>query len=317
MDARSRHDGPQPARCTGWLRHRTWYAIALSSELRTGSPVAADLFGERHALYRDSRGAAVALGARCAHMGADLSRGSVVGDELQCFFHQFRYGRDGRCSGVPSGERAPSAARVPALDVHERFGLVWVYYGDAAAGEPPGLPGDVEEGLAVRARRTDVFPVEPWVILGNSFDFQHLRYVHRLRFEDPADIRWHEDGRVEYEVRFDSDEVGSFEQRIRVSGTNTVSYVTTGAVESMGLFTSTPVAAGAQSWYVAATPRIGSEAEIEARLAYQEGLADALLADDTRAFEGMEFQIGALIGSDRHLARWFRHAQRFPVREPR
>jgi phenylpropionate dioxygenase-like ring-hydroxylating dioxygenase large terminal subunit len=249
-------------------------------------------------------------------MGADLSRGSVVGDELQCFFHQFRYGRDGRCSGVPSGERAPSAARVPALPVRERFGLVWAYYGDPAVGDPPGLPGDVEAGLAVRARRTDVFPVEPWVILGNSFDFQHLRYVHRLRFEDPADIRWHEDGRVEYEVRFESDEVGCFEQRIRVSGTNSVAYVTTGAVDSMGLFTSTPTSAGAQSFYVAATPVVGCESEIEARLAYQEGLADALLADDTRAFEGMEFQVGALIGSDRQLARWFRHAQGFPVRDP-
>jgi hypothetical protein len=191
--------------------------------------------------------------------------------------------------------------------------MVWLFHGEEASGEPPGIPGCDGLELAVRARRTDVFPVEPWVILGNSFDFQHLRYVHRLRFSDPEDIRWLPDGRVEYEVSFDSEEIGRFEQRIRVSGTNTVAYATTGAVDSMGLFTSTPTRCGAQSYYVAATPRSGSQAEIEERLRFQEGLADALLLDDTRAFAGMDFREGAFVPEDRHLVRWFRHARAFPL----
>ena len=296
-----------------WLRHRTWYVVALSSEIGGGRVHAADLFGQRLAVYREGSGRPAVLAARCPHMGADLARGSVVGDELRCAFHHFRYGRDGVCSGTPSGGRIPVAARTPAFPAVERFGLVWAFYAARAEGEPPGVPDFADADLAVRSRRTDRFPVEPWVILGNSFDFQHLRYVHRLRFEDPAEIRWHADGRVEYRVRFDSAEIGSFEQHVCVSGTNTVAYVTSGAVESMGMFTSTPTRGGAQSYYLAATPRAGSASEIEARLAYQEKLADALLADDTRAFEGMEFREGALIEADRHLARWFRHARAFPV----
>jgi hypothetical protein len=157
-----------------------------------------------------------------------------------------------------------------------------------------------------------VFPVEPWVILGNSFDFQHLRYVHRLAFEDPADVHWADDGTVEYDCTFDSPDLGAFTQRIRVSGTNTVSYVTTGAVDSLGMFTSTPTAAGAQSYYLAATPDAGTAAEIEERLAFQEAIADALLVDDTRSFRGMQFQEGAFVGADRHLVRWFRHARSYP-----
>ncbi len=296
-----------------WLRHRTWYVVALSSEVGAGAVHAGDLFGERIAVYRDRAGLPVVLSARCPHMGADLARGQLVGDDIQCRFHHFRFGRGGACTGVPSGERAPAAARVRSFPAVERWGMVWVWNGDAAVGDPPAIPGFSDADLAQRARRTDLFPVEPWVILGNSFDFQHLRYVHRLRFEDPAEIRWQSDGSVEYAVRFESPEIGSFEQRVRVSGTNTVAYVTTGAVDSMGMFTSTPTCGGAQSYYLAATPRRGEASEIEARLAFQESLADALLADDASAFAGMDFQVGALVAADRHLARWFAHARAFPV----
>ena len=298
---------------SSWIRHRTWYAVALSAEIDQGRAHGTDLFGQRLVAYRDSAGAPVVLGARCPHMGADLALGDVVGDAIRCTFHHFCFDASGTCTSIPSGGTIPAAARVPSFPARERWGIVWAFNGEQAEGEPPGIIGYDDTDIAVRARRTDVFPVEPWVILGNSFDFQHLRYVHRLAFEDPADIRWHDDGRVEYEVKFESPDIGVFEQRIRVSGTNTVSYVTTGSVDSMGLFTSTPTAAGAQSYYLAATPRTGSAGEIEERLLYQEAIADALLVDDTRAFAGMDFQEGAFVGADRHLVRWFRHAHDFPA----
>lgn len=297
---------------SGWLRHRTWYVVALASEIDDGAVHGAELFDRRVVVYRDASGAPVVLGARCPHMGADLALGDVVGDDIRCTFHHFCFGPDGRCTSVPSGDRVPPAAKVPSYPAVERWGMVWAFNGDVAEGEPPRIRDHDDASLVVRARRTDLFPVEPWVILGNSFDFQHLRYVHGLRFEDPDPIEWLDDGSVEYEVPFDSDAIGSFCQRIRVSGTNTVSYVTTGSVDSMGLFTTTPCRDGAQSYYLAATPRVGTDDEIEARLAYQEVMADALLVDDTRAFAGMEFQEGTFVGADRHLVRWFRHARAHP-----
>ena len=297
----------------GWLRHRTWFAVALSSEINGGAVHRAELFDDRLVVFRESSGAPVVLGARCPHMGADLGLGEVVGDTIRCTFHHFCFGADGRCASVPSGERVPPAAHVPSFPAVERWGLVWAFNGEEPEGGPPGIRGYDDTGLVVRARRTDVFPVEPWVILGNSFDFQHLRYVHGLRFEDPDPITWNEDGTVEYDVPFDSDEIGSFAQRIRVSGTNTVSYVTSGAVDSMGLFTSTPCATGSQSYYLAATSRDGDAEAVEARLAFQEVVADSLLVDDIRAFTGMDFREGAFVSADRHLVQWFRHARNFPV----
>ena len=301
---------------SGWLRHRTWFAVALSCEIDGGAVHRSELFDTRIVVYRASSGAPVVLGARCPHMGADLGLGDVIGDDIRCTFHHFCFDPNGRCTSIPSGDRIPAAAHVPSFPATERWGIVWAFNGIEPEGDPPGIRGCEDAGLAVRARRTDIFPVEPWVILGNSFDFQHLRYVHRLRFDDPDPITWHDNGWVEYDVPFDSDEIGSFAQRIRVSGTNTVSYVTTGAVDSMGLFTSSPTAAGSQSYYLAATPRDGTDDEIEARLLFQEAVADALLLDDTRAFAGMEFREGAFVAADRHLVRWFRHARAHSVFRP-
>jgi hypothetical protein len=83
----------------------------------------------------------------------------------------------------------------------------------------------------------------------------------------------------------------------------------------MGLFTTTPTSVGGQSYYISATPRTGSPDEIEERLAFQEKLADDLLVDDIRAFTGMRFTEGAMVGADRHLVRWFRHARTYPQRD--
>ena len=299
---------------------QNWYAVALAQEIDDGRVVGADLFDGRVVVYRTAAGTPVVLSSRCPHMGADLALGDVVGDDIRCTFHHFCFAPDGHCSGIPSDDKIPARARVTSFPTAERWGLIWAFNGPEPLFEAPGIRDYDDGALAVRARRTDMFPVEPWVIMGNSFDFSHLRYLHRLVFDDPDDIRW---GRyeIEYDVTFKSEELGTFEQRIRNTGTNTVSYVTTGAVDSMGLFTSTPTPRGSQSYYIAATPDTGgddpsSSSDVEARLALQETIADELLKDDTRAFRGMRFQEGAFVGADRHLRKYFRWVHDFPKHRP-
>lgn len=295
--------------------HAAWYAVALADEVTDREPLGVPFGSGRLALYRGTDREVVALDARCAHLGADLARGAVVDGELQCMFHHFRYGADGRCTSIPSGGRIPLSACVQRFPVRERWGLVWVFNGDEPVGEPPAIRDHADADLVVRARRTDLFPVEPWVIIINSFDFQHLRYVHDLVFDfDESTIRWG-DRAVEYEMTFTMPDGLVVDQRIRVSGTNSVSYVTAGEVDSMGLFTSTPVGVGSQSYYVAATPRAGDGAE-EDRLLLQEHLADELLKDDTQAFAGMRFHRGALVAEDRSIVRFLRYVHEQPTWRP-
>ena len=297
------------------LPHQTWFAVGLSSEVPINGVIGVPFAGGRLALFRRSDGSVAALSARCAHMGADLAAGEVIDDQLRCMFHHFCYGADGRCSKVPSGGRVPAGARVHSFPVAESLGLVWIFNGENPPGDPPGIVGYDPTELAARARRTDVFGVDPWVIIVNSFDFMHLRHVHGLKFDfDESTIRWG-DRRVEYGMTFTMPDGLVANQQICVFGTNTVSYVTGGQVDSMGLFTSTPIGCGSQSYYVAATPP-GSESEVEERLQLQEHIADELLKDDTRAFAGMRFKQGAFVSGDRSVVRYLSYIRGFPTHDP-
>jgi phenylpropionate dioxygenase-like ring-hydroxylating dioxygenase large terminal subunit len=292
--------------------HAIWYAVALSTEVTGTEPVGVSFFDGRLALYRTPSGSVVALDSRCPHMGADLARGDIVDDQLRCMFHHFRFGPDGHCTAIPSGGRIPASARVRSFPCSERWGLVWVFNGDEPSDPPPGIRDYNDDGLLVRSRRTDVFPVEPWVIMINFFDFQHLRYVHNLNFDfDESTIRWY-DQRVEYDITFILPDGLVSAQRNRLTGTNTVSWVTSGEVDSMGMFTSTPTSAGSQSYYVAATPG-GVDENGEERLQLQERIADEFLKDDTRAFAGMRFHEGALVAEDRSIVRYLSYVKNYPT----
>jgi hypothetical protein len=134
-------------------------------------------------------------------------------------------------------------------------------------------------------------------------------------------VVWDVPYRIEEEMTFETPEAMVIDQRIRVCGTNTVSYVTGGEVDSMGMFTSTPVPGGSQSYYIAATPdtRVtdgDGGAAVAARLDLQEHLADLLLEDDTRAFAHMKFREGAFVGADRSLRRYFQWVHEFPKHDP-
>jgi len=301
---------------------QNWYAVCLASEIDGGAVVGADVLGGRVAVYRSSDGAPVVLSSVCPHMGADLAGGEVLGDDLRCMFHFFRFGPDGTCTGIPSEDNVPGSARVHSFPVAERFGLVWMFNGPEPLFETPGLRDYDDDSVVVRTRRTDLFPVEPWVIMANSFDYQHLRFVHGFEFEfDETTVDWSVPYRIEESMTFATPEGMVIDQRIRVCGTNTVSYVTAGEVDSMGMFTSTPVPGGSQSYYVAATPdtRV-TDADgglaVAARLDLQEHLADLLLQDDTRAFAHMRFKEGAFVGADRSLRKYFQWVKAFPKHDP-
>jgi nitrite reductase/ring-hydroxylating ferredoxin subunit len=66
-------------------------------------------------------GRVYALGLRCPHAGALLSRGTIVGDCLQCPLHGGRFALDG--GTVRAG---PARHGVPAYDVQVRDGSIYV-----------------------------------------------------------------------------------------------------------------------------------------------------------------------------------------------
>jgi phenylpropionate dioxygenase-like ring-hydroxylating dioxygenase large terminal subunit len=303
----------------GQIHHQSWYAVALSSEVEAGRVLGCEFLNGRVAVYRRSSGEPVVLTARCPHMGADLALGAVLGDELRCTYHHFRFGPTGRCTAIPCEGPIPPGARVFSYPCAERLGVIWAFNGEAPLFPPPEVRDFAPPDLLVRARKAHIFTVAPWISVGNSFDFLHLRHVHGLSFDfDPKQIRWIGEHQAEYEIEFHSAELGRFQQRVRVSGPNVVSYLTVAETTSIGLFTSTPVGSTAQSYCIAAVPKDPSLApgELEDRLRRQEALMDTLLADDARTLTGIRFKVGALVGEDRAMAKFLRWVSAFPTAAP-
>jgi len=105
-----------------------WHGVAYSRDV-TSAPHRTELLGESLVVWRDSRGTPHAFRDLCIHRGTALSLGSVVGDEIMCAYHGWRYGVDGKCTAIPQLQdptRVPAKARVTAYRCQERYGIVWV-----------------------------------------------------------------------------------------------------------------------------------------------------------------------------------------------
>ena len=157
-----------------------WYAVAAARGIRPGDRRRVRI-GERDLIvYRDATGTLRAVDRACPHLGADLARGTVVGEGLQCVFHQWRWGPDGTCV---AGGGVGSGARLRTYAVRERWGLVWIWAGDAPAYELP----EPERANAARVVRlpSQKLRCHPHLVLGNGLDVTHFAPLHGLRFESP------------------------------------------------------------------------------------------------------------------------------------
>jgi len=154
-----------------------WYIAAWSSEIGR-TPFARRIADEAIVFYRTESGEIGALADRCPHRRFPLSRGTVVGDALQCGYHGFTFAANGSCIRVPGQEKIPGAARVQAFPVVERSGVVWVFPGDVARADENAIPKTpwitdwtTVTGYAhIRSRAM--------LLMDNLLDLSHETYLH-------------------------------------------------------------------------------------------------------------------------------------------
>jgi phenylpropionate dioxygenase-like ring-hydroxylating dioxygenase large terminal subunit len=156
-----------------------WYVAAMSRELAAG-PLRRVLLDEPLALYRGASGAVAALADRCAHRGASLAMGRVEGDALECPYHGFQYGADGRCVRIPGLETIQPGVRVRSYPAIERWGWVFVWMGAPERAAPEALPDfrwNTEPGWT---GRDALLPVGASYALlrDNLLDLTHAKFVH-------------------------------------------------------------------------------------------------------------------------------------------
>ena len=157
-----------------------WSLLCAERDLRDG-PILRQVLGERLAAFRTAAGRVGVLDSRCAHFGADLAKGKVVGESLVCPYHSWSYRPDGSCERLPADQSAACDVRQISYPAEVRQGLVYYFHGPNALYPLPFFDGEDPDNF-VSSKPLDILLECPWYMVGaNSFDFQHLYSVHERR----------------------------------------------------------------------------------------------------------------------------------------
>lgn len=160
---------------------RCWQPVARIQDLERG-PRRAVLLGEALAVFLTESGAPAVVADRCAHRGASLSMGEVVGEGVQCPYHGWEWdGAEGACTRIPSladQSQIPPRARIAAFPVRAHWGLVWTVL-DQPLGEPPNVPWFDPDRLRLGHGTPFELPVGLGVTIENFRDIAHFAFVHK------------------------------------------------------------------------------------------------------------------------------------------
>ncbi len=158
-----------------------WYVAAWSNEI-SDQPFARRLLNIPIVLYRTSDGSPVALEDRCCHRGAALSKGCVIGDNLQCGYHGLLFNAQGTCIEIPGQARIPPSAKVRNYPIHEQDSLIWIWMGAAELADPHNIPAfPYHNDARAWPHQSTTFNVKCnyRLIIDNLLDLTHLAYVHK------------------------------------------------------------------------------------------------------------------------------------------
>ncbi|MEP9398914.1 aromatic ring-hydroxylating dioxygenase subunit alpha [Mesorhizobium sp. KR2-14] len=161
-----------------------WYVAAWDHEVgRQLQPV--KVLGEEIVLYRKTDGTPVALENACPHRKLPLSMGRIKGDEVECGYHGLTFDGTGTCTRVPGAEKIPHVACVRAYPLVERYGLLWIWMGEADKADPAEIFqvehwGDPAWG--VNRGESMLLECNYLYMTDNLLDPSHVSWVHQSSF---------------------------------------------------------------------------------------------------------------------------------------
>lgn len=160
----------------------TWYVAAIADEV-SRQPLGRMLLNQKVVMYRGEDGRGIALGNVCPHRFAFLSKGRLVGEDIECPYHGLRFGPDGKCSLNPHGDGAiPPHAKVAAYPFVERHGVFWIWMGDAEQADAAAIPDCGlldQEGFAAVSGSLKI-QANYQLIIDNLMDLSHIQFLHPM-----------------------------------------------------------------------------------------------------------------------------------------
>ncbi len=297
----------------------TWHPLCRSSEVERGQVIGRGFLDGQVAIFRGESGTVSVVSAYCPHIGAHLAAGNVVGDEIECGFHKWRFGDDGACTATGCGDPVPGRASLFKYPTQERWGLVWAFNGSEPTWDLPDL-GAPDDELIFHPDIPHVdINADPWIFMTNTFDFNHFWSVHGIEFEDPsASITWqthaatfHLDGRIKESGATISYELGIFGNNLFWQNGRA------GDAWFSFFFPACMHRPGTMRCYflIAARRGDGSPQALEKAketVRFGMGLERFLVEQDLKVLNTIRFTRGMLTKSDRALGLFLDHLRRMP-----
>lgn len=171
---------------TGEVRERYargWHCIGTVKEFSDGKPHSIHAFGTKLVVWANDDGINV-LDGYCRHLGGDLSDGEIKDGNIACPFHDWRWGGDGKCKGIPYAKRVPLRAKTRAWITNIQSGQVFIWH------DHEGNPPRDEDAIPVIAEyesdewtdwewnRLEISGSNCMEIVDNVVDMAHFFYIH-------------------------------------------------------------------------------------------------------------------------------------------
>lgn len=164
-----------------------WYVFCETKQLRQ-TPLAKRILGRDLVAFRTASGRYAVLNARCSHLGANLGCGTVVNEAIQCPFHHWQFGRDGRCVDIPGLSEIPAFAHQQSYPARERHGFLFFFNGAKPLFPLPFFEDESPAELKAGKMFSYEADASWFMVAGQGFDRQHFQTVHDRRLLSPPQV---------------------------------------------------------------------------------------------------------------------------------
>jgi len=309
---------PVPAEGENGLFTQSWNAVAWSSDVGRGSVIGRDFLDGRIVIYRGADNMVRAMSAYCPHLGADLSLGDVVENNLRCAFHHWQYDEIGQCRKTASGDPAPRGACLFVFPTIERYGIIFVFNGEQPLFGLPDFPIADEELVFGSPYPVQTLDCDPWAFCANTPDMQHLKVVHNINFNhaDPHDrYNWHTYG-FDYKYEADAHDGVAAGYTIGIRGTS-IFYRHGEASDEF--FRASIVGFGIPrpgKMVVYSVNGVRKGPKAEEQLAIANKISAQVFSEDREIMNTIHYRPGHLTQADLSLSRFLNYVRHYPRAHP-
>jgi phenylpropionate dioxygenase-like ring-hydroxylating dioxygenase large terminal subunit len=318
----------------------SWYPVCASKDLPKGKAKSFKITFQRIVVFRGEDGKVRALDAFCSHMGADLGNGRVRGNEIECYFHQWRYDERGCLTQARGVNKKPVLQQLNrAYAVEEKYGFVWVYAGEKPTHnvpEPPGLEGEELVSWHVTG---PLLHAHHHVMMAGGIDLLHFASVHGIDAAFEHEVFERSQHVADWHVRGQFPETGWRSKLARFALGNSFGYdarfaggsvcTLTYGPEQRARGTGRPLPPLHMLWgcvaeesghsrvhiFIISRRRPGRFGWLQSQglLALTVALLALLQDDDVKAFPHMRFNPKTLVAEDSSVARLIRFIESLPT----